>query len=248
MPRQFLPRALAVAAAGLVLGACTTGANDSLFIFAASSTRVLNDDLTALAGEQELHFNNDGSGSLVSQLNEGARADVLITADTQSMERAQADATVDKPRPLARNELVMVTPADNPAGLHAASDLEGSTARLVLCDPTVPCGATSQRLAERAELELAPVSYERAVGDVIGKVASGEANAGWVYRTDALAAGDAVTIIEIPGATDDPSTVWVATTRTAANPAAAEGFVDLLFTEPVRTALIDAGFTPLAHE
>lgn len=215
-------------------------------VFAASSTRVINDRLSELAGEldppQELAFNNDGSGSLVTQLNEGAEADVLITADTTSMDQAVADGTVHDAQELATNSMVMVVPAGNPAGIHSLTDLTAQTS-LVLCDPQVPCGRVSQRLQELNAVELKPVSLEGAVGDVLGKVAGGEADAGWVYRSDALAAGQDVEVIEIPHADEAPNTLWVAP---ASQRPEADALVDLLLSDKVATVLEDAGFTPVS--
>lgn len=215
-------------------------------LFGASSTRVINDELTRLAGEldppQDVALNNDGSGTLVTQLNEGADADVLITADTKSMDQAEADGTVGEPQELATNSMVMVVPAGNPAGIRSVEDLDGVD--LVLCDPQVPCGGVSEQLEKLNDLDLTPVSLEGAVGDVLGKVTNGEAEAGWVYRTDALAAGDDVEVIDIPHANEVSNTLWVATVNNSPNPEAAEALAKLILSDEVATKLEEAGFTP----
>ncbi|AGS34602.1 putative molybdate transport system solute-binding protein [Corynebacterium maris DSM 45190] len=254
-----LPRPLARAAtllgAAVLLTGCTapgtgtTGATD-LQVFGASSTRVINDELSALAAEleppHELTFNNDGSGTLVTQLHEGAPADVLITADEHSMDQAVADGSVDEPRHLATNTMVMVVPAGNPAGIDSVDDLADDRVDLVLCDPQVPCGRASERLIEHNDLTLDPVSLEGAVGDVLGKVHNGEADAGWVYRTDAAAAGDDVEVIDIPGAENAPTTLWVAAATASQTPERAAALVELILSPDVATILADAGFTPAA--
>lgn len=253
MPRFPLARVAAVFAATALLTGCTTpGGGTSgaaeLQVFGASSTRVINDELSALAADleppHELAFNNDGSGTLVTQLHEGAPADVLITADRHSMDRAAADGSVDAPRRLATNTMVMVVPAGNPAGIDSVDDLADDDVDLVLCDPQVPCGDVAERLIERNDLTVAPVSLEGAVGDVLGKVHNGEADAGWVYRTDAVAAGDDVEVIDIPGADNAPTTLWVAAATASRSPERAAALVELILSPDVAAALADAGFTP----
>lgn len=252
-----MPRVIAVAASALLSTSTLVACSDSKTprpaeavqtqLFAASSTRVINDELTRLTGEldppQEVSFNNDGSGTLVTQLNEGAEADVLITANTSSMDQARSDGTATDPRALATNSMVMVVPANNPAGIESIADLTDKV-NLVLCDPTVPCGETSAELEHLNSLDLSPVSLEGAVGDVLGKVTGGEADAGWVYRTDAIAAGSDVKVIGIPHAEDVPNTLWVSRTLNSPNPQAADALVELILSDDVAAILKEAGFTP----
>lgn len=246
---RTLAACVALVFAGLFLSSCagtTPGAVQSQ-VFGASSTRVINDELARLAAKldppQELSFNNDGSGTLVTQLSEGAAADVLITADTPSMDQARADGTVDAPVELATNTMVMVVPAGNPGAIHSLEDLTGDVS-LVLCDPQVPCGAISVQLQKLNGTLLSPVSLEGSVGDVLGKVANGEAEAGWVYRTDALAAASDVEVIEIPHSSQAPNTLWVAVSTGSGNPRAAQALAELILSAEVAAVLADAGFTP----
>lgn len=190
MPRRLSAAAIALA----VLSACNPVAPSDeadVTIFAASSLRVVEDALGPAT------IVTDGSAALVAQLAEGAHADVLITADTAAMRRAERLGLVSDPTPLARNELVEV----------------GSGGSLVMCDHQVPCGRASAELAEANRLVLQPVSLERSVGDVVGKIVSGEADRGWVYRTDALAAD--LDFHEIPHSAEHTTTVWIAPTTRA---------------------------------
>ncbi|MDR7329091.1 molybdate ABC transporter substrate-binding protein [Corynebacterium guangdongense] len=248
--------ALMLAAAGLLLASCSSAGPSSatgtveVRIFGASSTRVINDELAAAARRLDppldVKINNDGSGTLVTQLLEGAPADVLITADRRSMDRALADGTVGSPQELAHNSMVMVVPAGNPADVGSVADFADEGVDLVLCDPRVPCGEVSERLIDANGLRVHPVSLEGAVGDVLGKVQNGEADAGWVYRSDARAAGGDVEIIEIPQAADFPNTLFVAVATASPHPAEARRIVDLLLSEEITAALADAGFIPAA--
>ena len=180
--------AIPALAAALTLTGCASHSEKPLQVFAASSTRVLNSELSS-ASTTPLAFNNGGSSALVHQVNEGAPADLLLTASRETMEEATDAGSVDAPVTLATNVMVMVVPKGNPAGIRSAADLDPS-ARLVLCDPSVPCGSISTRIMDANGWDLKASSLEAQVADVLGKVASGEADAGWVYSTDAAASDD----------------------------------------------------------
>lgn len=232
-----------VATIGVALSACapstsTNSSEDSsattLDLLAASSTRVLNDALNERAGQLNpsvnLSFENGGSSDLVSKLREGAPADLLLTASKKTMDQAVEDGTVTKPKVLATNVMVMVVPKGNPANIHSLQDL--SRARhFVLCDPQVPCGDISIQIIDDKHLEVHPSSQERQVADVLGKVSAGEADAGWVYSTDAAAAGDDVEVIDIPGAEKFANQIVGAVTTEAEHPKEAQEILDLLATD-----------------
>ena len=158
------------------------------------------------------------------------------------MDRAVDEGVIDgEPAIFATNRLVLIVPSDNPARV-TGFDESLSAGKLVVCAPEVPCGAATARLAVAAGLELRPVSEETKVSDVLGKVASGEADAGLVYATDAGSSDDVVAM-EIPGAEDDPNTYWVAVVAGAPHPEAARAFVDSL-TGQWQQGLRQAGFGP----
>ena len=244
-----------LAALAFALAACapptsTTSTPDAdaptLNVLAASSTRVINDELTSRAGQLtppvNLNFENGGSSDLVSKLREGAPADLLLTASKKTMDKAVQDGTVAAPEVLATNVMVMVVPKGNPAGIHSVEDLPHSD-HFVLCDPQVPCGDISSRIIDDKRLDVHPSSQERQVADVLGKVASGEADDGWVYSTDAAAAGDDVEVIDIPGANKFANQIVGAVTAEAEHPKEAQEVLDLLATDFASTWR-DRGFTP----
>lgn len=244
-----------VATIGVALSACapstsTNSSEDSsattLDLFAASSTRVLNDALNERAGQLNpsvnLNFENGGSSDLVSKLREGAPADLLLTASKKTMDQAVEDGTVTKPKVLATNVMVMVVPKGNPANVHSLQDL--SRARhFVLCDPQVPCGDISSQIIDDKHLDVHPSSQERQVADVLGKVSAGEADAGWVYSTDAAAAGDDVEVIDIPGADKFANQIVGAVTAEAEHPEEAQEVLDLLATD-FESTWRELGFQP----
>ena len=228
---------ITLAAAVLLLTGCSGSAGTAPTVFAAAS---LGDVLPTLDADAEYSF--DGSSGLVDQLKGGARADVFASADERSMQRAAgAGLLAGEPRMFATNHLVLIVPAGNPGGV-TGFDASLAAAKLVICAPEVPCGAATRRLAEGNGLTLTPVSEESKVTDVLGKVASGEADAGLVYATDA-ARSDAVEALPVPGAQDNPNTYWVAVVRDAPHPAAARAFVDKL-TGEWGPKLLEAGFGP----
>ena len=244
-----------LAALAFALAACapptsTTSAQDAdaptLNVLAASSTRVINDELTSRAGQLtppvNLNFENGGSSDLVSKLREGAPADLLLTASKKTMDKAVQDGTVAAPEVLATNVMVMVVPKGNPARIHSVEDLPHSR-HFVLCDPQVPCGDISSQIIDDTRLEVHPSSQERQVADVLGKVASGEADAGWVYSTDAAAAGDDVEVIDIPGAEKFTNQIVGAVTAEASHPDQARAVLDILSGDFASTWR-ERGFTP----
>lgn len=233
--------ATAATAAGLTACGPAAPATDEVTVFGAASTRVLNDDLQALSGA-ELVFINAGSADLLQQLRDGAPGDVLITADRQTMDAAVAAGVAADPQLVATNSLVLVVPKGNPAGVDSIAELAG--ANLVICDEQVPCGKVTRTLASVNGAALAPVSLEHSVTDVLGKVVSGEADAGVVYVTDAAAAGDAVEVIEIPHAQEHRNELVAAVAATTDDRAGAEAFIDLLRSAGAKAVWAAHGFTP----
>lgn len=228
--------ALLVSAAG-VAGCGVQGQVDAPVVLAASSLQAILPELSPGAS-----FSFDGSSGLVDQLSSGARADVFASADRRTMDRAIAEGLIDGvPRAFATNHLVVVVPSDNPASV-TGFDESLNRGKLVVCAVEVPCGAATERMAAAAGLELDPVSEEMKVVDVLGKVVSGEADAGIVYATDA-AASDTVSAITIPRAATQATTYWVAVVRDAPHPEAAHDFVDAL-TGRWQDELRAAGFGP----
>lgn len=253
MIRRVSTAALGAALGASLLAGCSTGIDDdegarTLTVFAAAS---LTDAFTEVAEqfeqshpEAEVRLSFDGSSGLVDQLAGGAPADVFASADEENMDRAVAEDLIrGEPVLFATNELTVITPPGNPAGITGLDDsLDGT--RLVVCADGVPCGNATRALAGEADVELRPVSEESKVTDVRGKVASGEADAGIVYTTDAVAAGDAVERIPIDGAEAQPNRYPLAVVKDPADPALAQKFVDTVAGPEGATVLADHGFGP----
>ncbi|WP_182526005.1 molybdate ABC transporter substrate-binding protein [Nocardioides dongkuii] len=236
----------------LPLAGCGEGGDGdgerTLTVYAAASLtepfEQLAEQFAATHDGVDVELSLGGSADLVTQLQEGARADVLATADTATMDRLVADGlAAGEPRTFATNTLEIAVPAGNPAGVRSLEDLDGDRGLdLVVCAPEVPCGAAALALAELGGVTLAPVSEEQSVTDVLAKVAAGEADAGLVYVTDVATAGDDVEGIAVPEAAEVINDYPVVALADSDEPALAEEFVDLVLGDTGRAALAAAGF------
>lgn len=226
--------AAAVLPLTLVAAACSQQ-EDELTVMVAASMCSLAE---SAADETHAAVVCGGSADLVAQLESGHSADLLITANQATADAAQARAGATQQRVIATNELVLVVPAGNPAEVTGLDEsLNGID--LVICAPQVPCGAVSSQVAAANNIELTPVSEEQAVTDVLGKVVSGQADAGLVYQTDAQCAGTAVEVIPIPKADEFPNAYVLLTIGHEDLTPEETAFLDA-FTDD---ALTDAGFT-----
>ncbi|WP_409484032.1 molybdate ABC transporter substrate-binding protein [Arsenicicoccus dermatophilus] len=190
-----------------------------------------------------VRFSFAGSSDLVAQLEQGAPADVLATADERTMGKAVAGSLVTGvPTPFAANTLTIVTAPGNPRGVTSLADLAKEGTQVVVCAPQVPCGAAATTVQHAAGVTLEPVSEEQSVGDVLGKVTSGQADAGLVYRTDAAGAGAAVTSVPLPEADKAVNVYPIALTAASRGSLDAAAFVDLVRGPTGRAVLTQLGF------
>ena len=204
--QPYLP-ALASALALFGLAACAGGGtevasgeqqageqqqgSEELTVFAAASLQEAFDDLLAQFGEEHPEVAiapaiYDGSATLVTQLEEGAEADVLATANEPTMADAvAAEVMTGDPELFATNELVIAVPEDDPQGvsdLPDVLDLDYAT-----CAVQVPCGDATVQLFEAAGLTAEPISEEQSVTSVANRVSAGDVDAGFIYSTDVAA-------------------------------------------------------------
>ena len=193
--------------------------------------------------DAEVKLSFGGSSDLVTQIREGAPADVFASADTATMDKLTADGlAAGTPRDFATNTLEIAVPPGNPAHITGLRDLAKPGVDLVVCAPEVPCGAATQAVAERAGVALDPVSQEQSVTDVLAKVTAGEADAGLVYVTDVRAAGDDVEGVEFPESAAVVNTYPIAAVEGSEHADLARQFVDLVLGETGRRVLTRAGF------
>jgi len=219
----------------------------TLKVFAAAS---LTQTFTALASQFEaahpqvkVSLNFDGSSTLVTQITQGAPADVFASADTNNMKKlSDAKLVAGTPVNFATNILTLVVPANNPANITSFADATKPGIKLVVCAPQVPCGAASKADATTAGLTLAPVSEELSVTSVLGKVSSGEADAGLVYVTDAKAAGSKVKAIPLGVSKPTVNEYPIAAVGSSKRQELAKAFIALVTAKEGQKVLADAGF------
>ena len=192
--------------------------------------------------EASVRFSFDASSTLARQVEAGAPADVLATADEASMAPVTGADLVSPPAVFARNRLAILVARGNPRRVRSLADLGRSGLAVVLCAPEVPCGRLAGEVLDRAGVAVEPRSLEPNVKGVVAKVTLGEVDAGIVYATDVRAAPGKVEGVEIPPAENVLASCPVATVRAAPNPAAADRFVELVRSDEGRRVLAAAGF------
>ncbi|OBC15041.1 molybdate ABC transporter substrate-binding protein [Mycobacterium sp. 852013-50091_SCH5140682] len=219
----------------------------AITVFAAAS---LKSAFTEIADQYKtdnpgssVEFSFAGSSDLVTQLTQGATADVFASADTRNMDKAgQAGLLAGNPVNFATNTLTIAVAPGNPKGITSFRDLTKPGVSVVVCAPPVPCGGATQKVEQATGVTLAPVSEESSVTDVLNKVTTGQADAGVVYVTDAAGAGDKVTAVSFPEAAQAVNTYPIAVLKQSKQSAAAQRFVDLVTGEAGQKALAKAGF------
>ncbi|SKB00862.1 molybdate transport system substrate-binding protein [Agreia bicolorata] len=219
----------------------------TLTVFAAAS---LKDTFTDLASEFEkshpgvtVSLNFAGSADLVSQVTEGAPADVVAFADEKNMAKLSDAKLIDgTPELFASNTLEIAVPRGNPAGITSFQDLTKPEAKVVICAAQVPCGSATVKIEQATGITLTPVSEESAVTDVLGKVSSGEADAGLVYVTDVEAAGDTVEGVTFPEASGAVNKYPIGVVKASTLPDLAAEFAKLVTGADGQKTLAAAGF------
>jgi molybdate transport system substrate-binding protein len=231
----------ALVGALLVLALAGCGGDDAeLTVYAAASLTEVFQELDA-----DARFNFAGSDELATQIREGARVDVYAAASPRYPDELMDEGLLEQPQVFATNRLVLVVPSDNPAGIDSVDDLNG--VRLVVGAEGVPVGDYTRTVLESmgaSEALDSVVSNEDDVKGVVGKVASGEADAGFVYVTDYNAARDELRAIELPEDAQAVVEYPIAVVAETENREAAEAFVELVLSDKGQQALADAGFGP----
>lgn len=230
------------------LAGCSSGSETpSITVFAAASlkpafTEIAEQFKTDHPG-MDVDFNFAGSSDLATQLTQGAGADVFASANTAQMNKVAQAGLLDGPAvPFATNTLVIVTRPGNPDAVHSFADLTRPGLIVVVCQPPVPCGAATRKVADSLGVTLEPLSEESDVTDVLNKVITGQADAGVVYRTDAINAGDKVTTVEFPQAAEAVNTYPIALLSGAPQAGPARAFIELVTGEAGQKVLDAAGF------
>ncbi|ASN21676.1 molybdate ABC transporter substrate-binding protein [Arthrobacter sp. YN] len=252
----MLAGALAASLAGCASGTpvpATSGSgtlgqlSGEITVFAAASLKTtftqLAEDFEAKNPGTTVNLSFAGSSDLVTQITQGAPADVFASADTKNMAKLADAKLVDgTATDFATNVLEIAVPPSNPASISSFADLAKPGVKVVTCASQVPCGAAADAVEKATGTTLIPVSEESSVTDVLGKVTSQEADAGLVYVTDVKGAGDKVEGIPFPESDQAVNTYPIATVGTSKNKALAAAFIAMVTGDDGKKILGDAGF------
>lgn len=245
LPLVVLLLALAVTACGSDTDKAADQPHE-LSVFAASSLTdaftQLGTDFTAAHPGVKVAFDFASSNDLVTQLQQGAPADVLATADTASMDDARS--LVGTPQSFAGNKLIIAVEPGNPQHITGLVDLARKDLKVVLAAPEVPAGKYAQQALDKAGVTVTPVSLEVSVKGVVTKVSLGEADAGIVYVTDVDAAKGKIDGVAIPDDLNVVAGYPIATVKDTTHPDDASAFVDYVLSDEGQKVLADSGFLP----
>ncbi len=233
-----------VALGCLTLIACgwTAGAAaDPPTVYAAASLAAV---LPRVAPDARIQF--AGSNQLALQIEQGAPADVFASASPVYTQQLYREGLVERPRVFATNSLVLAVPRANPAGIRSVADLaRRPKLKLVVAGAKVPIGLYTREVLKRLGLLRVlrkAVSQEADVKGIVGKLALGEADAGFVYATDVRAASSRLIAIPLPARSQPSVDYEVAVVEAAGNPDGARELVARLLGADGRRELRRAGF------
>jgi len=248
--KQLLIAALAVLGLATTTRALRAEDAREVTVFAPTSLREVFEDLAKTFEAKtgvKVRVNLAGSQELRTQIENGARADVFVSGDQTHMAALVKANLATAPRVFARNSPVVIVPKGNPAKVGSFDQLTRAK-KLAIGVPELPIGSYALQILDKAGPDfktkvLAHVaSRELNARQVLAKVSQGEADAGIVYRTDALVGKDKVELIEIPTKVNMVTEYPVAVLSKAPQPSAAKAFVDLLLSADGRNRLVAAGF------
>jgi molybdate transport system substrate-binding protein len=193
----------------------------------------------------KVRFNFAGSPTLVTQIEQGASADVFASADTTNMDKLNTDGfTVGTPQVFAHNKLEIVVAAGNPKGITGLADLAKPGVIYITAAPTVPAGKYALQILASAGVKVTPKSLETDVKSVVSKIELGEADAGIVYVTDVKAAGSKVTGVPIPDSVNVIAIYPIVEVKSGNNRSLANAFIDYVLSVDGQAMLQSFGFLP----
>jgi molybdate transport system substrate-binding protein len=235
---------LAVIALGTSAAASAGGSqSSSLTIYAAAS---LTDAFRAF--DPAARYSFAGSNTLETQIRNGAPADLFASAAPLYTQRLYKQGLVQKPVTFTSNRLALIVPTSNPAGITSIYDLKRKPVKLVVAGAAVPVGAYTRTVLRKMGLSSVlskVVSQETDVRAVTSKVALGQADAGFVYVTDARAVADRVKVVRIPAWAQPRVRYEIAVVSSSKRKAAAQVWIKTLLSARGQAALKEYGFLPL---
>lgn len=234
-------------AAGSSADVASGDVSQEVVVFAAAS---LTESFTRIAADFEaanpaitVIVNVGPSSGLAQQILSGAPADVFAAASPATMAQVTDPGIGDnEPVVFARNRLEIVVPVGNPGDVEGLEDFADEELTIALCAEQVPCGAASVQALDAAGITPAADTLERDVKAALTRVVLGEVDAALVYRTDVVAAGDAVEGIEFPEADWAVNDYPIVLLAEAPSPQGGQAFLDYVLSDDGQAVLAEAGF------
>jgi molybdate transport system substrate-binding protein len=188
-----------------------------------------------------------GSNTLAAQIQLGAPADVFASANTALPIQLYQKGLCTQPVVFTRNTLVLIIPKSNPAAIHSVYDLQKSGVKLDVAAVGVPVGSYTRQILKNMALTSVldnVVSNETDVREVLAKVALGEADAGFVYSTDAKTVPGQVTVLKLPAWAQPKVQYGICVVKSSPNAVAGQAFVKKVLSKAGQAKLLAAGFLP----
>jgi molybdate transport system substrate-binding protein len=229
-------------AATLLVGSASGSSNAQITVYAAAS---LTDVFPKIDSTQRYSFG--GSNTLAAQIQQGAPADVFASANMTLPQQVAQKGLCSKPVVFTRNTLVLVVPRSNPAKIRSIYDLRKSGIKLVIAGPGVPVGSYTLQILKNMNLSSVlsnVVSRETDVREVLAKVALREADAGFVYSTDAKTVPGRVTVLKLPAWAQPKVQYGICIVSSSQHKPDARAFVNKVLGKAGQARLRAAGFLP----
>lgn len=235
-------RALATLFAILALSVpSATGAGGNFTVYAAASLTEVFPKI-----DPSTRYSFGGSDQLALQIRQGAPADVYAAASPKYTQLLYHDGLVRKPITFATNKLIVMVPKSNPAQIDSVYDLRRQGVKVVIGDRGVPIGAYTRQLLDALGITDAVmrnvVSQETDVKGIVSKVALGEADAGFVYVTDARPVASKVRKVLLPGWAQPLIRYEIAVVSSTPRTVGARAFIRKVTSKRGRLLLKRAGF------
>jgi molybdate transport system substrate-binding protein len=233
--------------------------SSTLYVFAASSLTDAFGDLESAFEEQnpgtDVRMNFAASSDLLFQIQQAALADVFASADEAKMDTAVEEGLVKQPEVFARNSVVLIVSADNPAGIEEFGDLAGADATMVLAVEGVPIAEYAEQVLANADAAYGEgfsqsvldkvASREANVRAAAQRAALGEADATFVYRSDVTEdIRDQVQVIEVPEELNVVATYPMAVVERSETPDLGQAWIDFVLSDEGQDVLEGYGFMP----
>jgi molybdate transport system substrate-binding protein len=232
-----------LALAGVLVPVAGAAQHAQFTVYAAAS---LTDVFPKIDKAEKYSFG--GSNTLAAQIQQGAPADVFASANTTLPQQLYTKGLCSKPVVFTRNTLVVVVPKSNPADISSVYGLTQRGLKVVVAAPGVPVGSYTLQVLKNMNLTAAVqrniVSQETDVREVLSKVALGEADAGFVYSTDAKTVPGQVKVVKVPAWAQPKVQYGICVVTATSHKADAQAFVKRVLATAAQKKLIAAGFLP----